>query len=479
MNKNNYQLPDLAKARIRSLEKVTVNHQQFAIDETMKILGVNRQFFLRTYGCQANERDAETIAGILMAMGYRQCTTPEAADLIILNTCAVRKNAEDKVFGELGMLKQLKKTNPDLMFAVCGCMPQEEAVVKELLQVYPHVDLIFGTHNIHNLPRLLYQATMSRERVVEVFSKEGEVVENLPAKRFGKHKAWVNIMYGCNKFCTYCIVPYTRGKERSRTHEEIIKEVNELKHDGYREVTLLGQNVNSYGKDLGDYDFADLLLEVADTGIERVRFMTSHPWDFSQRMIDAIASRKNIMPFIHLPVQSGDNAMLKIMGRRYTIEQYKDLYDRIKVKLPNCAFSTDIIVGFPNESEAQFQHTLDIVDYCQYDNAFTFIYSPRAGTPAAKMQDNVAFEVKQERLQRLNEKTNGYARQNNEKYVGKIVKVLVDGPSKKNKTVLSGYSEAQKLVNFVGDETVKIGDIVDVRITEAKSWSLNGELVKE
>lgn len=479
MNKNNYQLPDLAKARIRSLEKVTVNHQQFAIDETMKILGVNRQFFLRTYGCQANERDAETIAGILMVMGYRQCTTPEAADLIILNTCAVRKNAEDKVFGELGMLKQLKKTNPDLMFAVCGCMPQEEAVVKELLQVYPHVDLIFGTHNIHNLPRLLYQATMSRERVVEVFSKEGEVVENLPAKRFGKHKAWVNIMYGCNKFCTYCIVPYTRGKERSRTHEEIIKEVNELKHDGYREVTLLGQNVNSYGKDLGDYDFADLLLEVADTGIERVRFMTSHPWDFSQRMIDAIASRKNIMPFIHLPVQSGDNAMLKIMGRRYTIEQYKDLYDRIKVKLPNCAFSTDIIVGFPNESEAQFQHTLDIVDYCQYDNAFTFIYSPRAGTPAAKMQDNVAFEVKQERLQRLNEKTNGYARQNNEKYVGKIVKVLVDGPSKKNKTVLSGYSEAQKLVNFVGDETVKIGDIVDVRITEAKSWSLNGELVKE
>ncbi|MDE6195623.1 MAG: tRNA (N6-isopentenyl adenosine(37)-C2)-methylthiotransferase MiaB, partial [Erysipelotrichaceae bacterium] len=328
-------------------------------------------------------------------------------------------------------------------------------------------------------PELLYQAMMSREKTIEVFSKEGEIIENLPVKRFGTHKAWVNIMYGCDKFCTYCIVPYTRGKERSRSMEDILEEIRSLKQENYKEVTLLGQNVNSYGKDLQlEGGFARLLEEVAKIGMERIRFTTSHPWDFTDEMIDIIAKYDNIMPFIHLPVQSGDNEILKTMGRRYTIEEYKQLFDKINQKVKNCAFSTDIIVGFPNETEEQFQRTLDIVDYCQYDNAFTFIYSPREGTPAARMEDNVPFEVKQERLARLNEKANYYAHLKNENYRGKIVKVIVDGPSKKNKDVFSGYTETNKLVNFTAQDVVA-GDIVMVEITDVKTWSLNGIQVKK
>lgn len=472
----NWTLPNLKLAQQRTKEKVNIEKSLFEIPAQVADLGNGRKFYLRTYGCQANERDGETIAGILEQLHFTQVDKPEEADLIIMNTCAVRKNAEDKVLGELGSLKRLKKTNPDLMFAMCGCMAQEEEIIKIILEKYPHVDLVFGTHNIHRLPELLYQAMMNKERTIEVFSKEGEVIENLPVKRFGKHKAWVNIMYGCDKFCTYCIVPYTRGKERSREMSDIIEEIEVLKKEGFKEVTLLGQNVNSYGKDLGiEGGFASLLEAVAKTGIERVRFTTSHPWDFSDEMIDAIASYDNIMPFIHLPVQSGDSDMLKIMGRRYTIEEYKSLYDRIIAKIPNCAFSTDIIVGFPNESEEQFLRTLDIVDYCKYDNAFTFIYSPREGTPAAKMIDNVSMEVKEDRLKRLMEKTNYYAHEQNAKWAGQTCKVLVDGPSKKNKEIFSGYTEQNKLVNFKAKDGIKPGDIVDVKITEAKTWTLNGE----
>lgn len=473
-----YILPNLKNAQKRSQKQSSVENDIFEIPHEVKNLGVDRTFFLRTYGCQANERDGETIAGILEQLHFTQVDTPEAADLIILNTCAVRKNAEDKVLGELGQLKRLKNTNPDLMFVMCGCMAQEEEIVSLILAKYPHVDLVFGTHNIHRLPQLLYQAMMNKERTIEVFSKEGEVIENLPVKRFGTHKAWVNIMYGCDKFCTYCIVPYTRGKERSRTVEDILKEVRQLKTANFKEITLLGQNVNSYGKDLQvDGGFAHLLEEVAKTGIERIRFTTSHPWDFSDEMVDMIAKYDNIMPFIHLPVQSGDDDMLKIMGRRYTIEEYKAIFDKLKANVKNCAFSTDIIVGFPNEREEQFQRTLDIVEYCQFDNAFTFIYSPREGTPAANMEDNVEFVVKQDRLNRLMEKTNFYAKQQNEAYVGSVCKVLVDGPSKKNKAVYSGYTEQNKLVNFVAKAEVQPGDIVNVKIMEAKTWTLKGEQV--
>lgn len=475
---NNFRLPSLKEAQIRTKDAVKIEHNLFTLPEPTRNLGVGRKFFLRTYGCQANERDSETIAGILLQMGFTRTDTEENADFILMNTCAVRKNAEDKVLGELGMLKKLKLQNPDLIFGVCGCMAQEEDIVQLLLKKYPQVDLIFGTHNIHRLPELLYNAMMTKEKTVEVYSKEGEVIENLPVQRFGQHKAWVNIMYGCDKFCTYCIVPYTRGKERSRLMNDILIEIQELKDAGYKEVTLLGQNVNAYGKDLSlEHGFSTLLEEVAKIGIPRVRFTTSHPWDFTDEMIDVIAKYDNIMPAIHLPVQSGNSDMLKIMGRRYTSDEYKALYDRIIAKIPNCAFSTDIIVGFPNETDQQFQDTLDMVDYCKYDLAYTFIYSPREGTPAAKIEDNVPADVKSQRLQQLNEKIGFYSNMNNQKYLNKVVKVLVDGFSKRNNQVYSGYSEENKLINFTG-KNVREGDIVDVYIKEVKSWSLNGEVVE-
>ncbi len=476
-NKKDWILPNLKEAQKRTKQQVQIQRALFEIPEAARNCGNGKKFYLRTYGCQANERDGETMAGILAQLGFCQTENEEEADVIILNTCAVRKNAEDKVLGELGQLKRLKTENPDLILGLCGCMAQEEEIVNLLLERYRYVDLIFGTHNIHRLPSLLLEAMTSKDRVVEVYSKEGDVVENLPTKRFGKIKAWVNIMYGCDKFCTYCIVPYTRGKERSRTIEDIVEEVRELKEQGFKEVTLLGQNVNAYGKDLyGERKFAELMRRVAMTKIERVRFTTSHPWDFTEEMVDVIAEYDNIMPFIHLPVQSGNTEMLKIMGRRYTSEEYKKLFDYIVKKIPNCVFSTDIIVGFPNETEEQFEDTLKMVDYCQYDNAYTFIYSPREGTPAAKMEDNIPFEEKQRRLQILNEKVAGYAHMKNEKYVGKVLKVLVDGPSKKNDQVYSGYSEENKLVNFTADHAY-CGEIVDVEITEARSWTLNGKKI--
>lgn len=471
--------PDLSQARKRSRQETQVIKDSFDIPSSMQNIGEGQTYFIRTYGCQANERDSETLRGILEAMGYVQSDVMETSQIIILNTCAIRENAEQKVFGKIGNIKNLKQKNEDVILAICGCMAQEESVVNAIMTKYPHVDLVFGTHNLHRLPQLLESAMASRKTIVEVWSKEGDVVEDVPVVRNDQFKAWVNIMYGCDKFCTYCIVPYTRGKERSRKMEDILAEVNDLKAKGYQEITLLGQNVNAYGKDLaGDIDFATLLEATAKTGIPRIRFTTSHPWDFNDCMIEMIASYDNLMPFIHLPVQSGDNDVLKLMGRKYTIEQYKELFDKIKTKIPNCAVSTDIIVGFPNETEQQYQHTLDIVNYCKYDNAYTFIYSPRIGTPAAKMQDNVAMSDKEQRLYRLNELVNQYAWENNQKYLGQKVKVLVEGPSKKNPDVLTGYTESQKLVNFKGDFHC-IGKIVTVEITEANTWSLKGKVILE
>ena len=473
----NWNMPNLKEAKQRTKKQTVIEKSLFNIPTEVKNIGVGRKFFLRTYGCQANERDGETIAGILEALNFTQVNDVEEADLILLNTCAVRKNAEDKVLGELGQLKRLRQKNPDLIYGLCGCMAQEEDVVETIVKKYKHVDLVFGTHNIHRLPILLYQVLMEKERTIEVFSKEGDVIENLPVKRFGTHKAWVNIMYGCDKFCTYCIVPYTRGKERSRQVEDILDEVNTLIKEGFKEITLLGQNVNSYGKDLQvEGGFAHLLEEVAKTGIPRIRFTTSHPWDFSDEMIEVIAKYDNIMPFIHLPVQSGNDAMLKIMGRRYTSSQYMTLFNKLKAKVKNAAFSTDIIVGFPNETEEQFEDTLKLVDECQFDNSFTFIYSPRVGTPAASMEDNVAMEDKERRLQTLMKHTNHWARVKNEAYKGQIVEVLVDGPSKKNPNVFSGYTPQNKLVNFTG-ENIHCGDIIQVEITEAKSFSLDGKAI--
>ena len=468
-------IPNLKTAQKRTRDHTLIERSVFELPVEVRRMGENRFYYLRTYGCQANERDSETIRGLAEEMGYLPTQDPQQADVIILNTCAIRQNAEDKVFGEIGQLRRYKFTNPDLMFVMCGCMTQEEDVVKRILKTYPHIDVVFGTHNLHRFPSLLYQAALNKERVVEVYSKEGEVYENLPVRRNMTSKAWVNIMYGCDKFCTYCIVPYTRGKERSRLVDDILKEVLELKTQGFLEITLLGQNVNAYGKDLeSNQDFAYLLEEVAKTDIPRIRFMTSHPWDFTDRMIEVMATHSNIMPFLHLPLQSGNSDILKIMGRRYSALEYRDLVHRLKSRISNLALSTDIIVGFPNETEDQFQDTLNLMDEIGFDNAYTFVYSARPGTPAAKMEDTVPLDQKRERLQRLNKVVGKHALLRNKAELGQVRHVLVDGPSKKNDQVYSGYTEHNKLVNFTAKHDYT-GQIVRVKITQVKTWTLNGE----
>lgn len=472
-----YQPPSLKDAKRRGKEEVEY-HDDFQIDERFREMGNGRKFHIQTYGCQMNEHDTEVMAGIFMALGYTFTADRTEADVILLNTCAIRENAEDKVFGELGHLKSLKRERPDLLIGVCGCMSQEESVVNEILSRQPHVDMIFGTHNIHRLPNILHEAYMSKEMVVEVWSKEGDIIENLPKQRLGHIKAWVNIMYGCDKFCTYCIVPYTRGKERSRRPEDIIQEVRELAAQGYKEITLLGQNVNAYGKDLEDLDYTlgDLMDDLRKIDIPRIRFTTSHPRDFDDRLIEVLAKGGNLVDHIHLPVQSGSSAILKMMSRKYTREQFLELVAKIKKAIPNVTLTTDIIVGFPNETDEQFEETMTLFEEVGFDTAYTYIYSPREGTPAAKMQDNVSMEVKKERLQRLNKLVNETSAKAMAQYEGQTVKVLVEGESKKDPEVLSGYTEKNKLVNFRAPKEV-IGEIVEVKVTDAKTWSLDGEYI--
>ena len=406
-------------------------------------------------------------------MSFKEASDYEKADLVILNTCSIRENAHNKTFGMLGRLKHLKEENKNLVVGLCGCMAQEEKVVKDIMSKYKWVNFVFGTHNIHRLPFILSESFDTKKQEIEVYSKEGNIVEGIPVKRENKYKAYVNIMYGCDKFCTYCIVPYTRGKQRSRDKDDILKEINELVKEGYQEVTLLGQNVNAYGKDFDyDYNLENLLEDVSKTNIPRVRFMTSHPWDFTDGMLEVIKKYPNIMPAIHLPVQSGSSRILKLMGRKYTKEEYITLFDKIK-KIPNVSVSTDIIVGFPNETEEDFNETLDLVNYCKYDNAYTFIFSPRENTPAAKMKDDVPLKVKEERLARLNETVNKYFLENNKKLVGKTVKVLLEGESEK-KGMLFGYTDTNKLINVEADSNL-IGKIIDVEVVEAKTWSLDGK----
>ncbi|NKE06464.1 tRNA (N6-isopentenyl adenosine(37)-C2)-methylthiotransferase MiaB [Mesobacillus selenatarsenatis] len=474
-----YTAPSLKDAKKRGKEEVKY-HKDFDIPEEFLGMGQGRKFYIRTYGCQMNEHDTEVMAGIFLGLGYEPTDSVEDANVILLNTCAIRENAENKVFGELGHLKHLKREKPDLLLGVCGCMSQEESVVNKILKTYNQVDMIFGTHNIHRLPNILQEAYMSKEMVVEVWSKEGDVIENLPKVRKGNIKAWVNIMYGCDKFCTYCIVPYTRGKERSRRPDDIIQEVRQLAAQGYQEITLLGQNVNAYGKDFTDIDYGlgDLMDEMRKIDIPRVRFTTSHPRDFDDHLIEVLAKGGNLMDHIHLPVQSGSTDVLKIMARKYTREQYLELVAKIKAAIPNVTLTTDIIVGYPNETDEQFEETMSLVREVGYEAAYTFIYSPREGTPAAKMQDNVPMEVKKERLQRLNALVNEQSAQSMKKYQDQIVEVLVEGESKNNPDVLAGYTSKLKLVNFVGPKSA-IGKIVKVKITGAKTWSLNGEMVEE
>ncbi len=469
-------IPSLTEARKRTNNKVLIKKNAYQLTEQQKKIGLNKKYYLKTYGCQMNEHDSENMKAILNDMSFQETDNLEEADLIILNTCAIRENAHNKVFGLLGRVKHLKQTK-DVLVGFGGCMAQEEVIIDEIIHKYKWIDFVFGTHNIVNLPNLIEKAYHNKKQEIEVFSCEGEVIENIPVKRDNKYKAWVNIMYGCDKFCTYCIVPYTRGKQRSRLPEDIISEVGDLIKDGYQEVTLLGQNVNAYGKDLDiNYTMANLLEDVAKTGINRIRFVTSHPWDFNDDMIDIISKYDNIMPYIHLPIQSGSSRILKLMGRRYTKEEYLTLFKKLKEKIPNVAITTDIIVGFPGETEKDFQDTLDVVDICKYDSAFTFIFSPRVGTPASKMEDNVSLEEKEERLQRLNQLINQYSKENNDKYLNKIVPVLLEDYSSKKKDCLKGYTDTMKLVNVKADSRY-LGKIVNVKITSVKTWSMDGEIV--
>jgi len=464
-------LPNLKEAKIRSDKEVKYLEADNIKSDRFK----NKKYFLKTYGCQMNVHDSEEIKGILVNLGFTETNTLEESDIVVLNTCAIRENAHDKVFGFLGRVKHLKREKNDLIVCIGGCMTQQDSVATLLKEKYPFVNIVFGTHNINDLGKLILETSNKQE--IEVYSIEGNVYEGMDYVRDSKYSAWVNIMYGCDKFCTYCIVPYTRGKQRSRKIEEIIREVKELKELGYQEITLLGQNVNAYGKDLDEgYDFATLLTKTAETGMPRIRFVTSHPWDFTDEMIDIIAKYDNVMPYIHLPLQSGSTNILRLMGRRYTKEEYLTLYNKIKEKVPNACITTDIIVGFPNETDEDFNETLDVVNNCKFDSAFTFIYSPREGTPASKIKDTVDIKTKEKRLKILNEKINEYSLMHNKEYLDKIEKVLIVGHSEKGESKMCGYTETMKLVNVEG-ATQDIGKIIDVKITATKSFSLDGEKV--
>ncbi len=434
-----------------------------------------KKYIIETYGCQMNEHDSEKLAGMLDSMGYLETGKIEDADLAIYNTCCVRENAELKVYGNLGKLKPIKKNNPDMVIAVCGCMMQQPAVVDLIKKKYSHVDLVFGTHNSHNFPELLGNCKKSDSMLVEVWEEEGEIIEGIPSIRKFELKAFVNIMYGCNNFCTYCIVPYTRGRERSRNLEDITNEVRKLVAGGTKEITLLGQNVNSYGKTLDEkLDFSDLLYEINKIeNLERIRFMTSHPKDISSRLIEAMKDCSKVCEHIHLPVQSGSSKILKSMNRHYSKEQYLQLVKNFKEQIPNITITTDIIVGFPGETEEDFQETLDLVRTVEFDSAFTFLYSVREGTPAAKLEDQIPDDIKHHRFNRLLQLLNDISNRKNKLLQGNIFEVLVEGKSKNDSTKFMGRTRTNKPVNFSGPSNC-IGKVVPVRITEGKTFSLNG-----
>ena len=467
-------LPDYIEARSR--KKKDYSRVDFNINKEFINKYKNKTYYLKTYGCQMNEHDSENISALLEKIGFKKCDDYLKADLVLLNTCSIRENAHNKAFGMLGRLKHLKEERPELIIGLCGCMAQEASVVEEILRDYKFVNFVFGTHNLYELPDIIDKAIVENKQQIEVYSREGDLVEGLPVVRSNNYKAYVNIIYGCDKFCTYCIVPYTRGRERSRKKEDILSEIDDLIKNGFKEVTLLGQNVNAYGKDLYyDYNLGDLLEDIALKDIPRIRFMTSHPWDFTDKMIEVIAKYPNIMPSVHLPVQSGSTRILRLMGRRYTRESYLELFHKIKDTVPGVSISTDIIVGFPGETEEDFNETMSLVEECKYDNAFTFIFSKREGTPACKLEDNVTLKEKEERLYKLNEVVNKYFLENNKKLEGEVLKVLVEGISDK-KNMYYGYSETNKLINFTCKRKLMPGDIVDVKIISAKTWSLDGEV---
>lgn len=472
-------LPDMKKARSR-VKKSEILQASREVPALVAQYGEGRKYFIKTFGCQGNVRDEEVLGGFLELAGMTKAVKEEEADVVLINTCAVRENAEEKVYGEIGKFKAKHYADPEhFILGVCGCMMQQEGVAEKIMHSYPYVNLIFGTHNIPEILNLIDAHLKRKKDLVSIVSGEGNVFENLPSTRLDNIKAFVNISYGCDKFCTYCIVPYTRGRERSRPLKDIVEECRGLVEEGFQEITLLGENVNSYGKDFHDgTNFATCLRQVAETGIPRLRFMTSHPWDFSSDMLEVIASHPNIMKCIHLPLQSGNDEILAQMGRRYTRQKYLDLVKEIREKIPGCAITTDIIVGFPNENEEQFNDTLTLCEEVKYDAAFTFLYSPRKGTPAAAMKDNVPDSVKHERFNRLLKVIEAGVMSHSKEMVGKTYSVLVDGPSKKDPKMLSGYTESGKLINFAGPAALK-GAIVSVKVIEDRAFSMIGELTED
>ncbi|ABR34711.1 MULTISPECIES: tRNA (N6-isopentenyl adenosine(37)-C2)-methylthiotransferase MiaB [Clostridium] len=436
-------------------------------------------FFIQTYGCQMNEEDSEKLSGMLKRMGYENTENRDEASIIIFNTCCVRENAENKVFGNLGALKKQKEKNPDLVIGICGCMMQQKGMADDILKRFPYVNIIFGTHNSYKFPEYLNRVKTEGVQIKEIIDKETEIVEGIPIDRKSDIKGFVTIMYGCNNFCTYCIVPYVRGRERSRKPEDIVNEIKDMVTRGYKEVTLLGQNVNSYGKGLEEnITFADLLRKVNEIeGLERIRFMTSHPKDLTLDVVYAIRDCDKVCEQIHLPVQSGSDRILKEMNRHYTKEQYITLAKKIRAEIPDVTFSTDIIVGFPGETEEDFSETLELAKEVRYDAAFTFIYSRRNHTPADKMENQIPDEIKHERFNRLVEIVNTGIAKGNKDAEGKIYEVLVEGYSKNDEAKLTGRTRNGRLVNFEGGEDL-IGKLVNVKIIKANSFSLIGEVEK-
>lgn len=443
-------------------------------------IDMGKKYAIETWGCQMNEEDSEKLSGMLHTLGYERTMFKNKADVIIFNTCAVRENAEIRVYGSIGALKPMKQANPDLIIAVCGCMMQQKDVAEEILRKYRHVDIVFGTHNAYKFPEYLERAKNEGVQIREIFEKETDIVEGVPITRDSAVTAYVSIMYGCDNFCTYCIVPHVRGRERSRQPEDIVKEVEILVAKGYREVTLLGQNVNSYGRNLRGQTAFSGLLRLLDSveGLDRIRFMTNHPKDMGNDVILAMKECRKVVEQVHLPVQSGSDRMLRLMNRGYTRADYLDTVHRIRNGVEGVAISTDIIVGFPGETEADFQETLSLVEAVGYDVAFTFIYSRRKNTPADRMEGHVPDEVKHERFNRLVEAVNRHCGENSRKYQDGTYEVLIEGPSKNNRSVLQGKTRTGKTVNIEGNDDL-IGTMVNVRIVKARSFSLYGEIIRE
>ncbi|MGF7397139.1 tRNA-2-methylthio-N6-dimethylallyladenosine synthase [Thermohydrogenium kirishiense] len=456
--------------------------KQKEIINQMAVLNKDRypKFHIETYGCQMNVHDSEKLAGMLTEMGYTHTDNLEDADVILFNTCCVREHAEIRIFGRVSQLKELKQRKPNIILGICGCMMQEKEVVEAIKNDYPYIDIVFGTHNLFKFPELLQESLNSDTTIIDIWDDNKSIVEDIPIRRAEGLKAWVNIIYGCNNFCTYCIVPYVRGREKSREPHDILNEIKSLANEGFKEITLLGQNVNSYGNDLPiKIDFADLLYMINDIdGIERIRFMTSHPKDISDKLIFAMRDLDKLCEHLHLPVQSGSNKILERMNRKYSRERYLEIINKLRDNIPGIAITTDIIVGFPGETDKDFQDTLDLVKEVRYDSAYTFIYSKRKGTPAEKMSNQVDEDIKHKRLEELINLQNIISIEKNNEMKGKVVEVLVEGTSKRDSEKLTGRTRTNKIVHFKAKPEL-IGKFVNVKIIDTKAWTMQGELISE